>query len=164
MSAYADSLFDTLIYRSLSRSPHAVPAARKNRGRDRPLRAAGEDDAEMEGGAADLADGPRPSHARLAKRDQRLRGGSPYIPRNQDDSSSRGCPDRHRPKDGAKALETVRGVFGRDPLDAGLVGGHARGGLPPPDRRQAPDAEAQHATRRERLHGDRLDQGDHDPR
>src|SRR5437016_12522318 len=85
MSAYADSLFDTLIYRSLSRSLHAVPAARKNRGRDHPLRAAREDDAEMAGRAAHLADGPRPSHACLAKSDQRARGGTPHTPRDQDD-------------------------------------------------------------------------------
>src|SRR5437016_3408168 len=164
MSAYADSLFDTLIYRSLSRSPHAVPAARKNRRRDRPLRAAREDDAEVEGGAAHLADGPRSSHARVAKCDQRLRGRSPHVPRDQDDPSSRRRAHRHRPEDGTEALETVRGVFGRDPLDAGLVRRDARRGLPPPDRRQATDAEAQHATCREWLHGDRLDQGDHDPR
>src|SRR5437016_483899 len=164
MSAYADSLFDTLIYRSLSRSPHAVPAARKNRRRDRPLRAAREDDAEMEGGAADLADGPRSSHARLAKCDQRLRGRSPHIPRDQDDPSSRRRAHRHRPEDGPEALETVRGVLGRHPLDARLVGRHARGGLPPSDRREVADAEAQHQTRREWLHGNRLDQSNHNPR
>src|SRR2546421_12673462 len=109
MSAYADSLFDTLIYRSLSRSPHAVPAARKNRGRDRPLRAAGEDDAEMAGGAANLADGPRPSHARLAKCDQRLRGRSPHLSPKQNDPPPRGPADRQRPKDGAETLATERG-------------------------------------------------------
>src|SRR5438309_12007766 len=98
MSAYADSLFDTLIYRSLSRAPHAVPAARKNRRRDRPLRAAREDDAEMAGRAGDIADGPRSSHARLAQRDQRLRGGAAHIPRDQDDLSHLRRPDRHRPK------------------------------------------------------------------
>src|SRR5439155_121602 len=85
-------------------------------------RAAREDDAEMAGRAADIADGPRPSHARLAKRDQRLRGGRPHLPRNQDDPSPRGRPDRHRPKDGTAALETVRRVFRRDPLDAELEG------------------------------------------
>src|SRR5437879_11337863 len=78
MSAYADSLFDTLIYRSLSRSPHAVPAARKNRRRDRPLRAAREDDAEMAGRAADIAAGPRLSHARFDEGEQRIRGGWPH--------------------------------------------------------------------------------------
>src|SRR5438034_503446 len=118
----------------------------------------------MEGGAADLADGPGPSHACLAKCDQRLRGGSPHIPRNQDDPSSRRCPDRHRPEDGPEALETVRGVLGRHPLDARLVGRHACGGLPPSDRREVADAEAQHQTRREWLHGNRLDQSNHNPR
>src|SRR5437879_12362675 len=106
MSAYADSLFDTLIYRSLSRSPHAVPAARKNRRRDRPLRAAREDDAEMAGRAADIADGPRSSHARLAKRDQRLRGGPPHIPRHPDDPSTPGTPYPHRTNDRTVAPET----------------------------------------------------------
>src|SRR5207249_4084821 len=54
--------------------------------------------------------------------------------------------------------------LGRHPVDARLVRRHARRRLPPSDRRQAPHPEAQHPAPRERIHRDRLDQGDHDPR
>src|SRR6266436_9446481 len=43
-SSAADSTFDTLIYRSNCRVLHAVPAPRKDRGRNRPFRPAGQDD------------------------------------------------------------------------------------------------------------------------
>src|SRR5205807_874519 len=70
LSAHADSLFDTLIYRSHSRSHHAVPAPGENCRRDRVVGATGEDDAEVAGGTADHAGGPRATHAPLPEREQ----------------------------------------------------------------------------------------------
>src|SRR5436309_10927931 len=102
LSAHADSLFDTLIYRSLSRSHHAVPAPGENRRRDRVVRATGEDDAEVAGGAADHTDGPRAPHARFPERDQRLRGGTTNVSRDQDDPPAcrppPGCSTESRPE------------------------------------------------------------------
>src|SRR5436309_15078303 len=89
-SAHADSLFDTLIYRSLSRSHHAVPAPGENRRRDRVVRATGEDDAEVAGGAADHTDGPRAPPARFPDRDQPPRGGRANVSREPDDPPP--CP------------------------------------------------------------------------
>src|SRR5207249_11134531 len=102
LSAHADSLFDTLIYRSLSRSHHAVPAPGENRRRDRVVRATGEDDAEVAGGAADHTDGPRAPHARFPARDQRLRGGTTNVPPGQDDSPSRRRPPGGRSREEAE--------------------------------------------------------------
>src|SRR6266480_3940262 len=164
LSAHADSLFDTLIYRSLSRSHHAVPAPGENRRRDRVVRATGEDDAEVAGGAADHTDGPRAPHARFPERDQRLRGGTTNVSRDQDDPPSRRRPLGDRSEDGSEALQTLRGILGRHPVDARLVRRHAGRRLPPSDRRQSSHPEAQHPAPRERIHRDRLDQGDHDPR
>src|SRR5438093_9642022 len=120
LSAHADSLFDTLIYRSLSRSHHAVPAPGENRRRDRVVRATGEDDAEVAGGAADHADGPRAPHARFPERDQRLRGRTTNVSRDQDDPPARRRPLGGRSKDGPKTLQTLRGIPGRPPVDARL--------------------------------------------
>src|SRR5438067_13633520 len=92
LSAHADSLFDTLIYRSLSRSHHAVPAPGENRRRDRVVRATGEDDAEVAGGAADHTDGPRAPHARFPEPDQRITGGATKVSPDQDKP-----PVRRRP-------------------------------------------------------------------
>src|SRR5207249_9876666 len=92
LSAHADSLFDTLIYRSLSRSHHAVPAPGESRRRDRVVRATGEDDAEVAGGGADHTDGPRAPHARFPGRDQRLRGRTTKVPRGPEDPPSRPPP------------------------------------------------------------------------
>src|SRR5437773_12512290 len=86
-SAHADSLFDTLIYRSLSRSHHVVPAPGENRRRDRVVRATREDDAEVAGGAAGLAGGPSAPHARFPERDQRLRGKAADVLRARGESS-----------------------------------------------------------------------------
>src|SRR5437016_10083138 len=92
LSAHADSLFDTLIYRSHSRSHHAVPAPGENCRRDRVVGATGEDDAEVAGGTADHADGPRAPHAPLPDRDQRLRGGPTALPRDHGGPSAPRCP------------------------------------------------------------------------
>src|SRR5437762_13398765 len=109
LSAHADSLFDTLIYRSLSRSHHAVPAPGENRRRDRVVRATGEDDAEVAGGAADHTDGPRPPHSRFPERDQRLRGRTTNGSRDQDVPTSPPPPLGDRSDDGPEALQTRRG-------------------------------------------------------
>src|SRR2546425_3597099 len=80
-SSAADSIFDTLIYTSTCRALHGVPAPRKNRGRNRPLRPAWQDDAEMAGGIAPLTKRGRPPHARLAVRYFPLpSGGAPGPP------------------------------------------------------------------------------------
>src|SRR5439155_19846478 len=100
LSAHADSLFDTLIYRSLSRSHHAVPAPGENRRRDRVVRATGEDDAEVAGGAADHTDGPRAPHARFAARAHRLRGGETDVSREQNDPPAAPRPPGDRTEDG----------------------------------------------------------------
>src|SRR5437763_12300501 len=104
LSAHADSLFDTLIYRSLSRSHHAVPAPGENRRRDRVVRATGEDDAEVAGGAADHTDRPCAPHSRLPERDQGLRGGATNVSRDQDDPPSLPRPDGDRSDYGAENL------------------------------------------------------------
>src|SRR5436309_13277249 len=92
LSAHADSLFDTLIYRSLSLSHHAVPAPGENRRRDRVVRATGEDDAEVAGGAADHTDVPRQPPARFPEREPRLRGGTTNVAGYQAHPPSRRRP------------------------------------------------------------------------
>src|SRR5690349_15653990 len=119
-SAAADSTFDTLIYRSNCRVLHAVPAPRKDRGRNRLVGPAGQDDAEVAGGIADLTDRARDPQARVALRHFRLRGGPSNVPGHQDDSPARGRAPRDRPEDRAEAHEAVPGIFRRHPIDAGL--------------------------------------------
>src|SRR3989442_1029545 len=118
----------------------------------------------MAGGIAHLTNRARHSHARLAVGHFRLRSGASHVPRHQDDPPARGCPSGNRSADRAEALQTIPGVLRRDPLDAGLGRRSAGSGFPAEDRRKAADAEAQHPAAPERLHGDRLDEGDHDPR
>src|SRR2546428_5233852 len=79
-SSAADSIFDTLIYTSTCRALHGVPAPRKNRGRNRPLRPAWQDDAEMAGGTLRLTNRARHSHARLALPYLRILNGGSHTP------------------------------------------------------------------------------------
>src|SRR5438046_9367370 len=95
LSAHADSLFDTLIYRSLSRSHHAVPAPGENRRRDRVVRATGEDDADVPGGAAAHTDGPLATHAAFPARDPGRRDGTQRRAPDPDHTTTRRNRPRH---------------------------------------------------------------------
>src|SRR5207249_12102552 len=110
LSAHADSLFDTLIYRSLSRSHHAVPAPGENRPRDRVVRATGEDDAEEAGGAADATDGAGPPHPRFpGPGPAPCRGGTEGSPGTEDPTTPRRAPG-DRSENGTEALRTPAGI------------------------------------------------------
>src|SRR2546425_13086428 len=94
-SSAADSIFDTLIYTSTCRALHGVPAPRKNRGRNRPLRPAWQDDAEMAGGIVHLTKRARHSHARLAVGHFRLRNGVSSFPPHPEHYTALGYPIRN---------------------------------------------------------------------
>src|SRR5207253_1938177 len=98
---------------------HAVPAPREDRGRNRIVRPAGQDDAEVAGGIPDRTDRAADPHARIAHPHLRLRNGTRNPATDADDIPARPRPARDRTEGRAERALFITGVkYGRSPMIA----------------------------------------------